>query len=153
MGREALYSGIYICTDISEETVSRSVYPFICRLMWGLGSKNSPPPSCEYRKSPNNRRPPPKNYFSIFFFFLFSLQQIVMGDISLFHSDSWTSCSCYCCLQPKTLSLLVTLRNSEINPTRCNNCVYSSPLRRINAIVASCWIYFTIKHDARNHKY
>jgi len=26
-------------------------------------------------------------------------------------------------------------------------------LRRINAIVASCWIYFTIKHDARNHKY
>jgi len=27
------------------------------------------------------------------------------------------------------------------------------PLRRINAIVASCWIYFTIKHDARNHKY
>ena len=70
--------------------------------------------------------------------------------------------------------------NSEINPTRCNNCVYSSqclystcfgwqfhpsssswwwvewcwvelspetcrvkPLRRINSIVASCWIYFT----------
>ena len=27
------------------------------------------------------------------------------------------------------------------------------PLRRTNAIVASCWIYFTIKHDARNHKY
>jgi len=28
------------------------------------------------------------------------------------------------------------------------------PLRRINAIVASCWNYFTIKHDAaRNHKY
>ena len=26
-------------------------------------------------------------------------------------------------------------------------------LWRINAIVASCWIYFTIKHDARNHKY
>jgi len=26
-------------------------------------------------------------------------------------------------------------------------------MRRINAIVASCWIYFTIKHDARNHKY
>jgi len=26
-------------------------------------------------------------------------------------------------------------------------------LRRINAIVASCWIYSTIKHDARNHKY
>jgi len=26
-------------------------------------------------------------------------------------------------------------------------------LRRINAIVASCWIYFTIKHDAGNHKY
>ena len=25
------------------------------------------------------------------------------------------------------------------------------PLRRINAIVASCWNYFTIKHDARNH--
>ena len=70
--------------------------------------------------------------------------------------------------------------NSEINPTRCNNCVYSSqwlystcfgwhiqhiqhiyswwwvelspetcrvkPLRRINAIVASCWIYFTTIH-------
>jgi len=41
--------------------------------------------------------------------------------------------------------------NSEINPRRCKNCVYSSqwlysvkPLRRINAIVASCWIYFTI---------
>ena len=57
--------------------------------------------------------------------------------------------------------------NSEINPTRCNNCVYSSqwlystcfgwqfhpsaetcrvkPLRRINAIVASCWtlLFFT----------
>jgi len=27
------------------------------------------------------------------------------------------------------------------------------PLRRINAIVASSWNYFTIKHDARNHKY
>jgi len=27
------------------------------------------------------------------------------------------------------------------------------PLRRINAIVASCWNYFTIKRDARNHKY
>ena len=40
--------------------------------------------------------------------------------------------------------------NSEIIPTRCNNCVYSpetcrvKPLRRINAIVASCWNYFTI---------
>ena len=61
-----------------------------------------------------------------------------------------------------------SLLNSEINPTRCNNCVYSSqwlpswghiqhmyswwwvelspetyrvkPLRRINAIVASCWL-------------
>ena len=33
--------------------------------------------------------------------------------------------------------------NSEIIPTRCNNCVYSSPLRRINAIVASSWNYFT----------
>ena len=45
--------------------------------------------------------------------------------------------------------------NSEMIPTRCNNCVYSSqwPLRRINAIVASCWNHFTIKHDARNHKY
>ena len=29
----------------------------------------------------------------------------------------------------------------------------SVELRRINAIVASCWIYFTMKHDARNHKY
>jgi len=27
------------------------------------------------------------------------------------------------------------------------------PLRRINTIVASCWIYFTIKYDARNYKY
>ena len=50
--------------------------------------------------------------------------------------------------------------NSEIIPTRCNNCVYSSqwlystcfgwhcrvkPLRRINAIVAYCWNYFTIQ--------
>jgi len=45
--------------------------------------------------------------------------------------------------------------NSEMIPTRCDNCVYSSqwlyytcrvkPLRRINAIVASCWNYFNIK--------
>ena len=68
----------------------------------------------------------------------------------------------------------------EISPTRCNNCVFYSqwlyswwwvrlspetcrvkPLRiknakknEKNAIVASCWTYFTnIKHDARNHKY
>ena len=27
------------------------------------------------------------------------------------------------------------------------------PLRRIDAIVASCWNCFTIEHDARNHKY
>ena len=37
----------------------------------------------------------------------------------------------------------------ELSPETCR----IKPLRRINAIVASCWIYFTIKHDARNHKY
>jgi len=30
---------------------------------------------------------------------------------------------------------------------------FAMSLLYINAIVASCWIYFTIKHDARNHKY
>jgi cell shape-determining protein MreD len=35
----------------------------------------------------------------------------------------------------------------ELSPETCR----VKPLRRINAIVASCWIYFTIKHDARNH--
>ena len=34
-----------------------------------------------------------------------------------------------------------------------NKIYRSKAMRRINAIVASCWIYFTIKHDARNHKY
>ena len=75
--------------------------------------------------------------------------------------------SCLVLGWPLSLSLLLPLfYSSEIIPTRCNNCVYSSqwvelspetcrvkPLRRINAIVASCWNYFTIKHDARNHKY
>ena len=37
----------------------------------------------------------------------------------------------------------------ELSPETCR----VKPLRRINAIVASCWNYFTIKHDARNHKY
>ena len=38
----------------------------------------------------------------------------------------------------------------ELTPETCR----VKPLRRINAIVASCWTYFTtIKHDARNHKY
>jgi hypothetical protein len=43
----------------------------------------------------------------------------------------------------------------EISPTRCNNCVlFAMGLRIKNAIVASCWTYFTdVKHDARNHKY
>ena len=36
----------------------------------------------------------------------------------------------------------------ELSPETCR----VKPLRRINAIVASCWIYFTIKHNARNHK-
>ena len=36
-----------------------------------------------------------------------------------------------------------------VSPETCR----VKPLRRINAIVASCWNYFTIKHDARNHKY
>jgi len=35
-----------------------------------------------------------------------------------------------------------------INPTRCNNCVYSSQW-----LYSTLRIYFTIKHDARNHKY
>ena len=37
----------------------------------------------------------------------------------------------------------------ELSPETCR----VKPLRRIHTIVASCWIYFTIKHDARNHKY
>ena len=37
----------------------------------------------------------------------------------------------------------------ELSPKTCR----VKPLRRINAIVASCWNYFTIKHDAWNHKY
>ena len=37
----------------------------------------------------------------------------------------------------------------ELSPETCR----VKPLRRINAIVASCWNYFTIKHDARNRKY
>ena len=39
--------------------------------------------------------------------------------------------------------------NKKMSPETCR----VKPLRRINAIVASCWNYFTIKHDARNHKY
>ena len=37
----------------------------------------------------------------------------------------------------------------ELSPETCR----VKPFGRINAIVASCWNYFTIKHDARNHKY
>ena len=52
--------------------------------------------------------------------------------------------------------------SSEISPTRCNNRVFilrngfksKAIAENKNAIVASCWTYFTtIKRDARNHKY
>ena len=46
-----------------------------------------------------------------------------------------------------------TLHVSGDNSTHLQETCRVKPLRRINAIVASCWIYFTIKHDARNHKY
>ena len=53
-----------------------------------------------------------------------------------------------CCQMNLIFVVPCIMLNSEINPTRCNNCVYSSQwlysLRRINAIVASCWNYFTI---------
>ena len=38
----------------------------------------------------------------------------------------------------------------RLSPETCR----VKPLRIKNAIVASCWTYFTtIKHDTRNHKY
>ena len=77
-----------------------------------------------------------------------------------FASDFWSFKYSSSTLWIKNLIFVVPciMLNSEINPTRCNNCVYwwwvelspetcrVKPLRRINAIVASCWIYFAIKN-------
>ena len=55
----------------------------------------------------------------------------------------------YTCLPEKPYTALYSWWWVELSPETCR----VKPLRRINAIVASCSIYFTIKHDARNHKY
>jgi hypothetical protein len=52
--------------------------------MWGLGSKTPPPPRANTENARIIDDLPQKQYFR---FFLFSLQQIVMGDVFLFHSD------------------------------------------------------------------
>jgi len=55
----------------------------------------------------------------------------------------------YTCLPERPYTALYSWWWVELSPETCT----VKPLRRINAIVASCWNYFTIKHDARNHKY
>ena len=55
----------------------------------------------------------------------------------------------YTCLPERPYTALYSWWWVELSPETCR----VEPLRRINAIVASCWNYFTIKHDARNHKY
>ena len=59
---------------------------------------------------------------------------------SLFHRST--------CLPERPYTALYSSWWVELSPETCR----VKPLRRINAIVASCWNYFTIKHDARNHK-
>jgi len=59
-------------------------------------------------------------------------------------------------MQQLRLFFAITLHVSGDNSTHHQESPETfrvKPLRRINAMVAFCWIYFTIKHDARNHKY
>jgi len=63
-----------------------------------------------------------------------------------------------CMEQLEKYSRKMIFECSEIIPTRCNNCVYSSQWLYSTCFgwqfhPSSCWIYFTIKHDARNHQY